>query len=209
MKFNLNPTTLFFFKTLFWLPVAFAVWYYMAIILSLPAAWLTEHLLGWLIPDVIHQIQINGYYLEIATNLHPSAQAGVSKAAQQLGYISITINPLIYGYCMPLFTALTLSVPNDEAKAWNHWFIGMAILILIQSWGISFDVFKQLLFQMGDEIANQFYLATWQSDLVALGYQLGYLILPAVTPLVIWIAQNQPFIETLAPSLKALNQKKS
>ena len=37
----------------------------------------------------------------------------------------------------------------------------------------------------------------WPSDAVALGYQFGYLILPAVTPVAMWILLNARFLEEL------------
>jgi len=203
---KLSPINLFFIKTLFWLPVAFAVWYYMAIILSQPAALLTKYILSFLMPEVIDKIWLNGYLIEIQTNIHPTLQSGASQAALA-GYLSTSVNPLIYGYCMPLFTALILASPGEEGKKWANWIIGMGVLVLTQSWGISFDIFKQFIFQMGIEVKSQFQLASWQVDAVAICYQLGYLILPAVTPLVLWVAQHQDFISELAPGLMKLQKK--
>ena len=202
---KLSPVTAFFFKTLLWLPIAFGIWYYMAILLSHPAAWLTEWLLSHLLPDVIDKIWLSGFTLEVDTKIHPTFQAGMS-AATQAGFLSTSVNPLIYGYSFPLYTALILASPESESKKWGYWMMGMLILFPVQAWGLSFDIIKTLTFQMGAAVSQHLNFARWQADTVAIGYQLGYLILPAVSPLVIWMAQHQAFLLELSPALKNLKK---
>ena len=79
-------------------------------------------------------------------------------------------------------------------QKWFRWIIGFVVLSLIQVWGISFDILKSMLFDMGREVNQLLDLSQMQKEGVVLGYQLGYLVLPAVTPLILWIGFHRDFL---------------
>lgn len=81
---------------------------------------------------------------------------------------------------------------------------GLAVVILAQAWGIVFEALSSLLLKTDTEIAhqigallpythNEFFL-----NAVALGYQLGFLILPAIVPIAFWITRHKNLLEQLA-----------
>ena len=193
-----SPVWLFFLPVLLWMPVTFAAWYLMAIVATLPVSFLVDWLLMGLFPDVISGIQQVGYHVEAAA--YYTAQTTVATRGM-VAELVFEVNALSYGYGVPLYTALILASPGEEGAKWVKWAVGVAILQITQTWGVSFDILKNLLFSSGPEVAEALSFAQWQMEVVALGYQFGYLILPAVTPLVIWIAFHSDYLETLAPGL--------
>ncbi|ODB84861.1 hypothetical protein A3195_07300 [Candidatus Thiodiazotropha endoloripes] len=83
---------------------------------------------------------------------------------------------------------------RDEDLKWNKWLWGLPLLFLFQVWGVCFDGLKTLLFTLGPDVSAQLAFTPLAMDGVALGYQLGYLILPSVLPLVIWVVQYRAYL---------------
>jgi len=195
-----SPVTLFFVKVVLWLPVIFAAWYFMAIVATWPVTYLVKTALLSLFPDVISLIKQSGYMVEAAAYYTaPDATAAVPKGVT--AELVFEVNALSYGYCVPLYTALILATPSEEGEKWFRWVSGMLILQFSQAWGVSFDILKSLLFNVGPEVAQALAFSQWQMEAVALGYQFGYLVVPAVTPVVVWMAFHSDYLKTLAPNL--------
>lgn len=196
-----SPVLLFFLRVLLWMPVALAVWYLMAEVATLPVTYLVDWLLMGLFPDVISGIQQVGYHVEAAA-YYTAAPPSVTVSKGMISELVFEVNVLSYGYGVPLYTALLLSSPGEEREKWIKWTAGIVILQLTQAWGVGFEILKNLLFSSGPEVAGALSFAQWQMEAVALGYQFGYLIMPAVAPLVIWIAFHSDYLETLVPGLE-------
>jgi hypothetical protein len=199
-----RPVLLFFIKVLAWLPVTFGVWYYMAIVATWPVTWLVDTLMTGLFPQVISAVRQVGYHLEVSVQyLVQAGMSGMPKGG--VADLIFQVNPLMYGYCLPLYTALILASPSDEGQKWFRWLVGLCILQLVQVWGVSFHILKVLIFNLDPAVSGQLAFGTWGTNAVALGYQFGYLILPAVAPLVIWIAFHTDFIKQMGPGMARLS----
>lgn len=198
MPSKLPPTHYFFLKVILWLPLLFAVWFYFSGLLVWPVAVLSNWIVKLLSPDLIQAIEQHGYLLDVVTNLTPPTHLGLTAEDARQAELVFEINPLIYGYSIPLYTGLILSSPGTEKEKWMHWLIGLSILLLVQVWGVLFNVAKTLLFDLGAEVNSQISVDIIQQNLVALGYQLGVLILPAITPIIIWMAFNRKYILELS-----------
>lgn len=70
-------------------------------------------------------------------------------------------------------------------------FIGGVLLLPVPAWGLACEALKVLVFQMDPAVAEQMGTTPLTRELLALAYQLGYLILPAVTPILIWAALHR------------------
>jgi hypothetical protein len=68
------------------------------------------------------------------------------------------------------------------------------------SWGIAFDFLAQLGIRAGPAVSAQAGLAGWPSEAIAFAYQAGSLLFPALVPVMLWAAFNQPLIARLAQS---------
>ncbi len=191
---QISPVTRFVWRILFWLPVCFACWYYMAGVIALPVNILTDWLMSGLFPELIREVVANRHLLDVVCAFRPPAQSGLVVPAGQVAELVFTINSLIYGYSIPLYTGLILASPGEEMQKWLRWIVGFVVLSLIQVWGVSFDILKTIAFNLGAEASQLMHLSPIQKEGIVLGYQLGYLVLPAVAPLVLWIGFHQDFL---------------
>ena len=193
-----SPVSRFFWGVVLWLPLSFAGWYYMAIVMTWPVTYLTDLVMTGLFPNAVTDVVQQGYMLDVATAFAPP---GAVQAPGRIAEMVFSVNPLIYGYSIPLFTGLMLATPGEEGDKWFRWTIGILVLIPVQVWGVSFEILKTLLFNLGPDVREAMGFAPWQLEAVALGYQAGYLVLPAVTPIVVWIAFHREFLARLAPGV--------
>jgi hypothetical protein len=69
-------------------------------------------------------------------------------------------------------------------------------------WGIGFDALKTALITFQASGVTPKTLAEWSGVGIGLGYQFGYLILPAVTPLVVWLVLFRDYVGAFAPAVR-------
>lgn len=203
MKLRLpsNPVKNYIVQVALWLPLIFLLWFYFASILTWPLTLLLDLVLPKLLPAAIAAIEQQGYGLDVVTHFAPPAAAARGLPPGSVGVLVFEVNPLIYGYSYPLFTALLLAAPGKERDKWLKWILGLLILLPIQAWGVSFDILRTLIFLLGPEVRSALSPTELQLELVAFGYQFGYLILPAVSPVVIWLGMHRRFVSSLVPNL--------
>lgn len=185
-------------KTLLWLPVCFVGWYLAATVFSFPAILLSDLLLPLILPGVAEGVEQQGYLVDIVTQLNVQAANG------QTGQFAFEFNALKYGYGFPLILAMMLATPYSIYSKLDDITYGLIVVILAQAWGICFEALSSLLLKTGPEITaqidtllpytqNVFFL-----NFVAMGYQLGFLILPAIVPIAFWIMRHKGLLEQLA-----------
>ncbi len=194
LKFSL--LTRFIIKVLLFLPACFAIWYWLIIPLNTPLAWLSDLILTTVWSQVIDSIDLINHQLEIVTHLRPPGQSGAGNAS-----LVFEINPLLYSYSLPFAAALIFATPSGWTKKLTALLIAYLLLLLVQSWGVCFHVAKTLMYQAGPEIHARLNVQPIEQALVGLSYQFGYLILPSLSPLVIWIALFKDFVFGLVPQL--------
>lgn len=194
-----SPLTIFICKVLLLLPVSLAVWYWLLTPLNTPLAWLADLVLTTLWGDVIEVVQLIGHQLDVTTWLAPPGQPNNTRAS-----IILEINPLLYSYSLPFAVALILATPAAWVKKLIALLIAYVLLLLIQSWGVCFHIVKTLVFQSGPEINARLNFSPISQALFGLAYQFGYLILPSLSPIVIWIALFREFVLSIAPQVKIL-----
>lgn len=191
-----DPSTLtrFTVATLLWLPVCFALWYFLSILSVLPLSSLMNLIMTGVFPQLIGDVQPRGNALLIQTFMaipNPHVADGPAVAAV------FTVNPLPYGYGVPMYTALVLASPVPvRDKAWR-WTLGVLILALVQTFGVATHMMKILAFEMGEGARDRLGFSQLGYEAVAIAYQVGYLILPAVTPILIWVWQFRGFVSRL------------
>ncbi len=193
MELRISPLRQFVFAAVLWLPACFALWAVLSGPIVWPVARLSGLVLGWLLPDVIHAIEQNGAALEAITTLVPE----VAARAGQVPVLALEFTPMIYAWCLPLFAGLVMAAPITARQRLLQFAVGLPVLFLVVSWGATFDVLYLLQFKGGPLGAAALARHGWNADAIGLGYQFGYLILPAVTPVVLWILLNRGFIESL------------
>ena len=182
-------------SSVLYLPLCFFIWFTAATLLVLPVHYLAEWILTSWQPDLFNGISQNRYLLNVETLIFP--QQAFSGQAGKLAVLDVTVNPMIYGYGLAVFSGLTISVPVlSHAKKITQIFMAYGVVCLVQTNGVFWETCKSLLFSGGD--AFEAINATGIShNVVAAMYQMNYLILTPVVPIVLWIILNHKFIETL------------
>lgn len=179
-----EPLAGFILRALLWLPACFAVWYLSAPWHASLAGLLARLVLGVYHDGLVTAIEQPGLNLAFVTNLvvHP--------VPGQDAILVPEVNPLLYTYGLPFFAALMLAT---RSRVWML-AAGACALLPFQAWGIAFDFLVQVGMKLGPEVATQAGVTGWQREAVAIGYQLGTLILPSLVPVLLWAAFNRPFI---------------
>lgn len=192
VRVSLSPLRQFVLAAALWLPMAFFLWFVLASAVVWPVARIADLILPAWLPQVIEGVEQAGASLEVVTRLLTEA-AGPGR----FGVLVLSVNPLIYAWCLALYAGLVMATPLSGGRRLAQLLIGFALLWLTCSWGAVFDVLKLLAFDAGPLGAAAIARAGLAPDAVALGYQFGYLILPAVTPITLWVVQNPRFLEEL------------
>lgn len=181
----------FFWKTLMAMPICFGVWYFTAFIWTWPIAWFSNAVMRGLFPALIASVEQVGYQLDIVTNLGDLAQYTLNKTMAALVF---PINPLEYSYSLALYSALLLA---SEQRTVKSWLIGLLILMGVIVFGVCFDILKNIAFDLAPPgMSYPTGFSAWQLNMIGVGYQLGYLVLPAVTPLVLWVNANKALLKS-------------
>lgn len=186
----------FFGEVLVWLVVCFIAWFLSARILNIPLIWLSEWFLGLISNGVIDDVTmrsggsaykiINQQFI-IHTKIPPPGAQPVIAATM----------PLIYGYGLALFAAMTLATPKDESKKWRDIGIAYVVFLFVQLFGIMNKTFMDLVFYAPKSISSYFPLVEQHIDILGTSYQISTLVLPPLTPLILWILFNANHMEKL------------
>lgn len=183
--------------TLIWMPITFFIWAGLGNWFTFPAAFLADKILPLMMPGVIEGVEQQGVRVDIMTTL-------VITANDQTGQFVPTFNALKYGYGIPLILAMVLAVPYSIYDKLDNIIYGVSLAFLTQAWGVCFETLAFLLLKTGPDIRLQIQnLLTyadndWFLNFIALGYQLGYLILPAIVPIAFWVLRHQSFLEHIS-----------
>jgi hypothetical protein len=94
-----------------------------------------------------------------------------------------------YAYSLPLFIAL-LAAARSRDFLWKA-LTGYVLLLFPQAFSLCFDVLRQIIVAGGHPRILE--VAQWQLEAIALGYQVGALLLPTVAPAVLWLYFERSF----------------
>jgi hypothetical protein len=183
-----SPLARFIVTVLAWLPVTFAVWYVVAPVLMFAVKALC--MLAVLpLGDLVSAIEQKGSTLVFVTTL----RAG--QAAQAGGIVSVSVDGLLYSFGMPMFAALTLAA--REPKRWVILALGIVALMPFVAFGAIADFLKNVAITSGPLVASQTGFSAAQREMIAFAYQFGTLILPTVTPAIVWVVTHRAFLERM------------
>jgi len=206
---SLSPLKHFMLAALLWLPFAFFLWFWFAGPLVWPVIQLAKLVLLKAWPGLFTAVSQGADLLDAQGRVlgHPAYLMQVSSgvlvnaaapgAPAQFGFLEPVINPMIYGYALPLFAGLVLATPLQRVQRVLQVVFGGALIGLAQTFGVVAECLKSVGLDAGPAGLEAIRRAGLHPEAIALSYQFGYLILPALVPAVLWIACNRPFIESL------------
>jgi hypothetical protein len=209
-RMKLSPVHEFALKAALWLPLSFVVWFGLAPLCVLPPTVLARKVLLGLWPGLFTALAQGGdlldasgrvvahagYLLTLTTSIivHVPASTG---SAGGVGVLEPTLNPMIYAYSLPLFCGLAMATPLSGRRRLFELAVAFIVIWLAQAFGIVAESLKFVAIEAGAEGAAATAKAGLSPSAIALAYQFGYLILPAVVPAALWIGLNRSFIERL------------
>ncbi len=173
-----------------WMPLGFFFWFQVSTILVIPVAKVLEWLLKMNMGDMFYAITQNFFMLEIATNIPLN-----DKVDGRLAALSFDMNPMIYGYGLPVIFGLIMATPGSWKKRLLNLLGGYVVLIIVQTWGVFWEVQKVLEFTFVGSAAAAQHASNLPPTLIVICYQMGYLILPAVLPVAWWVLSNRRYLE--------------
>ncbi len=185
-----SPVRDLFLLSALWMPLGFFFWFQVSTILVIPVAKILEWLLKINLGDMFYAITQNFFILEIATNIPLN-----DKVDGRLAALSFDMNPMIYGYGLPVLFGLIMATPGSWKKRLLNLLGGYVVLIFVQTWGVFWEVQKVLEFTFVSSAAAAQNASNLPPTLIVLCYQMGYLILPAVLPVAWWVLSNRRYLE--------------
>jgi hypothetical protein len=175
-----------------WMLFGFMLWFYLSAFHGAPARIASEAILQHLLGSDFHRIIVepNQHFLyQVETQIQFTFRDGTTDA---LGFI---VNPLVFSYGLPLLFGLVMGSDVSWLRKGVIMLIGYSVITLVQIWGVVFQSLKMLSFNFGEQ-THAIVLGHGISDTtIALGYQLGTLIFPALAPIFVWVLSNRPLVE--------------
>lgn len=175
-----------------WMLLGFTLWYYLAAFHVLPARLAAEAILQQVLGSDFRRIIAEpneNFLFQVETNIPFTFPDGTTEA---LGFL---VNPLIFSYGLPLLFGLVMGSNVSWLRKCVIMLIGFTAGTLVQVWGVVWASLKMLAFDFGP--GTQAVVASHgvSQTAIALGYQLGSLILPALVPVVVWVLGNRALVE--------------
>lgn len=178
-----------------WMIFGFMLWYYLSAFHGIPVRLLASEILSRILGPEFMGIVVNPdhhYLFQVQTTVPFQFPDGSREA---LGFI---INPLIFGFGLPLLFGLVMASGVSLLKKLLVLLIGYFCIMLVQVWGVVWQTLKMLAFNFGPDAHQLVVEAGVSEELIALCYQLGVLIFPPLTPIILWVLTNWRLVEQFA-----------
>lgn len=175
-----------------WMLFGFMLWFYLSPFHGIPARLAADAILSDLLGEHFHRIIAEPnqrWVFQVETTIQYVFRDGTTDA---LGFI---INPLVFSYGLPLLFGLVMGSDVRWLRKATILLIGYVTITLVQIWGVVFQSLKMLAFNFGASTHDLVQQAGISDSFIALGYQLGTLILPALAPIFVWVLSNRPLVE--------------
>lgn len=181
---------IFFVRALAFLVPALALWYWARDYVVMPVAWLAGWLMRYFFPGWVSGSELDGINLTLLTRLT------VPHVSGQIAELTPEVSVLTYCYGLPLLVALLLA-----ARAKGLWWklpTCAVALLPFQAWGVCFAWLLQVAVQSGPQTRAVTYFNAWDVNLIGLGNQIGFLLLPTLVPMLMWLYLERSFVITVA-----------
>ncbi len=188
-----NPVKEMFLLAALYLPMGFFLWFYLAGALMWLPGRIAQAAMTGFFPEVFERVVQLGFHFEIQTLIRLERQVEGRTAL-----LNGEINPMIYAWGMALLFGLIMATPLSVRQRIKQMLIGYLVVSVVTAWGVFWETWTDLAFRYGPDAAQVVAASGPPTTMIALFYQLGYLMLPAVVPLATWILMNRAFLEQIA-----------
>lgn len=163
-------------RILLWFVPCVAAWYWLAPAADGLVASGARVLANLVVRDVVREVEVASGLVTFVTAMSVKGQAGV---------LTVDANPRLFTYGFALFAAIVLGA--RARSAWWSLPLGALVVSLVAMWGVAFDLLGHLV-RSAPEALHARGVTQGTVNFIALGYQLGSLVLPAVVPAVAAVA---------------------
>lgn len=186
-KMTKNADVLFFLgKVLLWMPVTFALWYFVVPGIAFITAYISDFILQLVADHAIKSVIANGREIYVTS---------------QFSSRNFPVKLMNYAYSFPFLLAMILASPDSIMGKIKKYAISLIPLFLIAIWGVSFAAIAILAFYSNPEIAQQLHTTPTIRLIISLGWQLGKLIIPPLVPVILWLYLYRDYAHQLVPRL--------
>ena len=105
------------------------------------------------------------------------------------------MNPLVYSYGLPLLFGLIMATNQALLRKLLVLLVGWVVIVGVQVWGVFWQSLKMMAFNFGGPAHQAVIDAGVSETAIALCYQLGVLILPALAPVIVWVLGSWEEVE--------------
>lgn len=166
-------------------------WYYLSPQLAAPviaaAGELMQLLFHW-----VTGVERHGTVGTLLTSLNVLVPQGGRLVVAQL---SPEVNYRSFGYGLALFYALMVA-SRPRHMGWKL-LLGSCLLLPSQVVSMCFRWLRDALLVSGPEVLVQTGLPRWALEVIAYGYQFGFLMLTPLVPVLLWLALDRRFVQQL------------
>lgn len=173
----------FFSWTVAWFFLATVAWLQVSDWTSYPASGIAHIVLGNGAGDWVRSVDKSLGHVEVNTRIILNFSEG------KQGELVAEVDPSRYAYSLPLFLSLLLA-SGSRHLFWRA-LAGYILLLIPQAFSLSLDILKQIIVAAGNPA--QLGIAQWQMESIALGYQFGTLLLPTLSPIILWMWLDRAF----------------
>lgn len=214
-RLELKP---FFLAAALWLPLSFFIWFMLRSAVVFPVIRMVEAVLGSWMPELVARVGQTYHAMDVDLLAQLGAVPGLPGGVLE---VTTQINVLPYCYSIPVLMGLSIATPISWARTGFQLALGIPILFVVQAFGVMGDVLKRIAFDLSGLVhgglveqgyaavagiaaqnAQDAALAALQGHgltpaILGVWFQFGYLILPPISAVVLWILFNRRFIEAL------------
>jgi hypothetical protein len=185
-------------RTVGWFVLCTAVWMQVNSWAAYPVAQLARFTLHVGADYWVTSSHIEAGQLEVDTRIPVVVAGSGGKPVQAL--LVAQADPARYGYSLPLFIALLLA--SNSASFWKRAALGYVLLLVPQTFSLVLELLRQIMVAGGSTRVLVVY--QWQMEAIAMGYQVGSLLLPTVAPVALWAWLERRFLQQMVTSEKPL-----
>lgn len=175
-----------------WMLFGFMLWFYLSAFHGAPARMLSGTILAEILGDHFSRIVAQpdqNFLFQVETTIQYVFRDG---SQDTLGFV---VNPLVFSYGLPLLFGLVMGSDVSWRRKIGILLLGYVTITFVQVWGVVFESLKMLSFNFGSHTHEIVRQAGVSDTLIALGYQLGTLILPPLAPIFVWVLTNRRLVE--------------
>lgn len=166
----------------------FAIWTMTSTILALPAIGLDHLILTAWLPDIVNSVTVRGAEALVVTNFG-EANGQIVTAERGEEMIAFLVDTRLLSYSLPFYASLHFANPRNNSL--GDFILGIIVLYALFVFGLVSMSLKDLMVTLGASFLEHPEALVPSGEAIGLLYQFNVLIVPALSPILLWAWQNR------------------